>query len=82
MSGIRAALRPVDPLLTLTEVGVLEDLVEQSLSPRRFLATLLAGFAVFALVLASLGIYGVISYSMNQRRKLLMRSLLCPTHTL
>jgi ABC-type antimicrobial peptide transport system permease subunit len=44
-----------------------EDLVDRAVSPRRFLVLLLAGFAVFALVLASLGIYAVISYSVSQR---------------
>ena len=37
------------------------------MSPRRFIVLLLGGFAVFALVLASLGIYALISYSVNQR---------------
>ena len=37
------------------------------MSPRRFLVLLLAAFAAFALMLASLGIYGLISYSVNQR---------------
>jgi ABC-type antimicrobial peptide transport system permease subunit len=44
-----------------------QDLVDKAVSPRRFLVTLLGGFAAFALVLASLGIYAVISFSVNQR---------------
>ena len=45
----------------------LQQLVDKSVSPRRFTVLLLGGFAVFALVLASLGIYALISYSVNQR---------------
>jgi ABC-type antimicrobial peptide transport system permease subunit len=41
--------------------------VDKSTSPRRFVVMLLAGFATFALILASLGIYALISYSVNQR---------------
>jgi ABC-type antimicrobial peptide transport system permease subunit len=66
-SGIRAALRPLDPNLPIREVRSLQDLVDKAVSPRRFLVMLLGGFAVFALLLASLGIYAVISYSVNQR---------------
>ncbi len=66
-SGIRAALRPLDPNLPIREIRSLQDLVDKAVSPRRFLVMLLGGFAVFALLLASLGIYAVISYSVNQR---------------
>jgi predicted permease len=66
-SGVRAALRPIDPNLPVNEFRTLQDFVDRAVSPRRFLVLLLAGFAGFALLLASLGVYGVISYSVNQR---------------
>ena len=66
-AGIRAALRPVDPNLPVRDFVTLQDLVDRAVSPRRFLVMLLAGFAAFALILASLGIYAVISFSVSQR---------------
>ena len=66
-AGIRRALRPVDPNLPVRDFVTFQDLVDKAVSPRRFLVLLLAGFAAFALVLASLGIYAVISFSVSQR---------------
>jgi predicted permease len=66
-AGIREALRPVDPNLPVPELKTLQGLVDKAMSPRRFLVLMLAGFAGFALLLASVGIYAVISYSVNQR---------------
>ncbi len=66
-AGVREALRPIDPNLPVREFKTLQELVDKAVSPRRFLVVMLAGFAGFALLLASLGIYAVISYSVNQR---------------
>ena len=66
-AGIRTSLRPIDPNLPVREFVTFQDLVDKAVSPRRFLILLLGGFAGFALVLASLGIYAVISFSVSQR---------------
>jgi predicted permease len=66
-ADVRAALRPIDPNLPVHAFQPLQELVDRAVSPRRFLVVLLAGFAGFALLLASLGIYAVISQSVNQR---------------
>lgn len=68
-AGLRIALRPLDPNLPVTDFQTLQGLLDRSVSPRRFLVMLMAGFAGFALLLASLGIYALISYSVNQRAK-------------
>jgi predicted permease len=66
-ASIREALRTLDPNLPVTEFTTLQTFVDKASSPRRFLVTLMTGFAAFALLLASLGIYALISYSINQR---------------
>jgi predicted permease len=66
---VRRALRELDPTLPANEFHNLQDLVDRAVSPRRFVVVLLAAFSAFALVLASLGIYAVVSYSVNQRKR-------------
>ncbi|MGA7410840.1 MAG: ABC transporter permease [Bryobacteraceae bacterium] len=65
-SAVRNALKPIEPNLP-GEFRTLQQLVDKAASPRRFVVLLLGGFSAFALILASLGIYAVISYSVNQR---------------
>jgi predicted permease len=68
-ASIRAVLRPIDPNLPVKDFQTLQELVDKGMSPRRFLVILLSGFAAFALLLASLGIYALISYSVSERTK-------------
>jgi predicted permease len=66
-AGIRQAMRSVDPDLPLAKVATLTALRDRSLTQPRFAMLLLSGFGVLALLLAAIGMYGVISHSVTQR---------------
>ncbi|NKB88978.1 MAG: FtsX-like permease family protein [Acidobacteria bacterium] len=69
ITAAQQQIRQVNPTLALDQVTTLDDVVAASIAPQRFLVGLLTAFAVFAVTLASLGIYGVIAYSVVQRRR-------------
>ena len=66
-AAVVRALQSVDPTLPQGGFQTLDQLVDRSLSSRRFVVALLAGFAAFALVLAALGIYSVVAYAVRQQ---------------
>lgn len=65
----RDTIRDLDPTLPLQNVKSLDELVRASTRPRRFLIEILSFFGVLALLLAAIGIYGVISVWVGQRSR-------------
>jgi predicted permease len=66
-SSVLGVLRELNPKQTAAEFVPIQSLVSHAVSPRRFFMMLVAAFATLGLLLAALGIYGVISYSVTRR---------------
>lgn len=66
-ASVRALLRDLDPKLPVAEARTLESIVDGSVGSRRLVVTLLGGFAGVALVLAAIGVYGLVSFMIGQR---------------
>jgi putative ABC transport system permease protein len=66
--AVRSAIWGIDAELPVPEMKTMRQVITASVSERRFQTMLLGGFALAALLLAVIGIYGVISYSVNRRR--------------
>jgi ABC-type antimicrobial peptide transport system permease subunit len=66
-NALRATVRSIDPQLPLTQVQTMEHGLAESEAPRRFNTTVIGAFALAAILLAVLGIYSVIAFSVALR---------------
>lgn len=68
-ANVRALVKQIDPRIDVADMRLMSDVIDESLTRERVVAELGGFFSVFALTLACLGLYGVLSYSVVQRTR-------------
>jgi putative ABC transport system permease protein len=67
VTSVRRVMRDLDPKLAMADVRTMEEIVGDSYARERFLALLMSGFSICAVLLAAVGIYGILAYSVSLR---------------
>jgi putative ABC transport system permease protein len=67
IAAVRREIQAIDPALPVSSVRMMDEVIAETIAPRRFSMMLFSSFSVVALLLVAVGIYGVMSYSVSQR---------------